>query len=120
MRDDFRFEDVWNLIEQELSTFWSNEDINQIHLFFILEHENNVIGVGVLDISNRDIANLEAFCIQYSFRGKLLGSQLLRIICDYVRQTNGKQIQIGCNKQYDSFFIKNGFMKENHHLEMQF
>lgn len=132
MRDDFRFEDVWNLMEHTLRSFWSNEDINQkrgnflsklndgFNLFFILEHENNVIGVGVLDNTNSDIASLEALCVQHVFRGKLLGSQLLKYICDYVKQRNGKQLQIVCNKQYDSFFMKNGFVKENHHLAMQF
>lgn len=133
MRDDFRFEDVWNLMERDLGSLWKEVDIDVLdfrhrllsglndgtNVFFILEHQNKVLGVGLLGDVEESRASLYGLCVDPLYRGKMLGSQLLHSICRYVKDKNVQFLQAFCSKQSDSFFLKNGFLKNQNMLMLQ-
>ncbi len=84
----------------------------EINNFYIIEHENQIVGCGALYIAeNKQQAEVACFAISKNYQSQGMGDKLFAHICKEARHLNLKQLFI-LTTQATHWFIEHGFNKK--------
>jgi glucosamine-phosphate N-acetyltransferase len=116
--------EVWHITEITDETY---EDFtqNNNHMF-VVEYEGQIIGCATLHLQKKLIRDggiagfIEDVIIKEKFRGKEIGSLLIKKLIDKSKELGCYKVVLSCFPERENFYIKNGFYKESANMRYEY
>jgi glucosamine-phosphate N-acetyltransferase len=110
------YKEVWSI--SEISDFTLNSFLSNNNHMLVVEHENDIIGTGILHIENKLIRNggiaglIEDVAIREKYRGNDIGSKLLDALIKKAKDLGCYKVILSCFPDRVNFYERNGFINE--------
>lgn len=111
------YKEVWQIdeISNETLENWSNND----NTMFVVENNGEIIGTCTVHLQKKIIRNgglaayIEDVAIRESYRGKNIGSDLIKKAIDFAKSKGCYKIVLSCFPNRVNFYERNGFYEES-------
>ena len=111
------YKEVWQIdeISNETLENWSNND----NTMFVVENNGKIIGTCTVHLQKKIIRNgglaayIEDVVIRESYRGKNIGSDLIKKAIDFAKSKGCYKIVLSCFPNRVNFYERNGFYEES-------
>lgn len=107
-----------SITEDDFKTFLNNV-LGKLHIIYVMEINNNIIGTGTLFIEKKltyggcKMGHIENILICKNFRGNGYGENIIKKLLEYAKENNCYRVDLNCTSELESFYNKNNFTKEN-------
>ena len=106
-------------ISKENFTDFLNNTLDKLHIIYIIEFDDNIIGTGTLFIEKKltyggcNMGHIENIFIDKNHRGNGYGEKIVKKLLEYAKINKCYRIDLNCTKELESFYNKNNFNEKN-------
>lgn len=106
-------------ISQKGFEIFLNNVLGELHIIYILEINNKIIGTGTLFVEKKltyggtKMGHIENILIDENYRGNGYGENLVKKLLEYAKNINCYRVDLNCTKELESFYNKNNFTTGN-------
>jgi len=107
-----------NISKENFIDFLNNV-LGKLHIIYILETDDNIIGTGTLFIEKKltydgcNMGHIENILIDKNHRGNGYGEKIVKNLLEYAKINKCYRIDLNCTKELESFYNKNNFNKKH-------
>lgn len=116
--------EVWHITEISDETF--DDFVNNNNHMFVVEINDEIVGCATLHLQKKLIRNggiagfIEDVVIREEFRGKNIGSKLIKKLIDKSKEMNCYKVVLSCFPNRENFYIRNGFYNESINMRYKY
>lgn len=124
------FEKYSKLIESNVSQNYFNDFVNNVlnnkHIIYVIELNENIIGSGTLFIEKKltyggcKMGHIENIFIDKNFRGNGYGEKIVNKLLEYAKNNKCYRVDLSCVKELENFYTKNNFSTNNISMSVMF
>ena len=103
-----------------------NNVLGELHLIYILEKNNEIIGTGTLYIEKKltynisKMGHIENIFIDKNHRGNGYGEKIVKKLLEYAKNKKCYRVDLTCTEELIPFYIKNNFTAKNVSMNILF
>ena len=96
-----------------------NNVLGKLHIIYILEIDDNIIGTGTLFIEKKityggcNMGHIENILIDNNYRKNGYGEMIVRKLLEYAKINKCYRIDLNCTTELESFYNKNNFNQKH-------
>ena len=103
-----------------------NNVLGDLHIIYVLENNNNIIGTGTLYIEKKltynisKMGHIENIFIDKNHRGNGYGEKIVKKLLEYAKNKKCYRVDLTCTEELIPFYIKNNFTAKNVSMNILF
>lgn len=100
--------------------------LNNDHLVYVIEHMGKIIATGTILIEHKlihsckNVGHIEDIVVLPSYKGKQLGSFIVKSLVEYAKNENCYKVILDCDDKIIQFYDKCGFVRKGSQMSLYF